>query len=47
MANQGATFSITDTKIYVPVVTLQAQDNTKLLEQLKSGFKRAINWNKY
>ena len=33
--------------IYVPVVTLSIQDNAKLLEQLKSGFKRTINWNKY
>ena len=47
LANQGATFSITDTKLYVPVVTLPTQDNVKLLEQLKSGFTRTINWNKY
>ena len=47
VANQGATFSITDTKLYVPVVTLSTQENAKLLEQLKSGFKRTINWNKY
>ena len=40
-------FAITDTKLYVPVVTLSTQDNTKLLQQLKSGFKRTINWNKY
>ena len=40
-------FKITDTKLYVPVVTLSTQDNTKLLQQLKSGFKRTINWNKY
>ena len=39
LANPGATFSITDTKLYVPVVTLSTQDNEKLLEQLKSGFK--------
>ena len=39
--------AITDTKLYVPVVTLSTQDNAKLLEQLKSGFKRTINWNKY
>ena len=45
--NQGATFSITDTKLYVPVVTLQTEHNAKLLQQLKSGFKRTINWNKY
>ena len=40
-------FPITETKLYVPVVTLSTQDNAKLLEQLKSGFKRTINWNKY
>ena len=45
--NQGTTFSITDTKLYVPVVTLSTQDNAKLFEQLKPGFKRTINWNKY
>ena len=38
---------ITETKLYVPVVTLPTQDNAKLLQQLKSGFKRIINWNKY
>ena len=41
--NQGATFSITDTELYVPVVTLSTQDNAKLLQQLKSGFKKTIN----
>ena len=46
-ADQGTTFSITDTKLYVPVVTLSTQDNAKLLKHLKSGFKRTINWNKY
>ena len=40
-------FAITDTKLYVAVVTLSTQDNAKLLQQLKSGFKRTINWNKY
>ena len=39
--------SITDTKLYVPIVTLSTQDNTKLLQQVKSGFKRTINWNNY
>ena len=47
IANQNATFEITDTKLYVPVVTLSTQDNSKLLQQLKSGFKRIISWNKY
>ena len=41
------TYAITETKLYVPVVTLSTQDNTKLLQQLKSGFKRTISWNKY
>ena len=47
VANQNATFEITDTKLYVPVVTLSTQDNSKLLQQLKSGFKRVIGSNKY
>ena len=40
-------FKITDAKLYVAVVTLLTQDNAKLLQQLKSGFKRTINWKKY
>ena len=43
----AGTFEITDTKLYVPVVTFATQDNAKLLQQLKSGFKRIVNWNKY
>ena len=43
----AGTFEITDTKLYVPVVTLSPPDNSKLLQQLKSGFKRVISWNKY
>ena len=46
-ANQNAAFEISDTKLYVPVVTLSIQDNSKLLQQLKSGFKRVTGWNKY
>ena len=45
--SQEPTFTITDTKLYVPVVTFSIQDNTKLLQQVKSGFDRTINWNKY
>ena len=45
--NQAAIFEITDTKLYVPVVTLSTQENNKFFQQLKSGFKRVINWNKY
>ena len=40
-------FAITETKLYVSVVTLSTDDNAKLLQQLKSNFKRKINWNKY
>ena len=46
VANQVATFTITETNFYVPVVTLSTQDNAKLLPQLKSGSKRTISWNK-
>ena len=44
--NQKPTFTIIDTKLYVPIVTSSTQDNAKLLEQLKSCFKRTTNWNK-
>ena len=47
IANQVAAFEITNTKLYVAVVSLSTQENAKLLQQLKSGFKRVINWNKY
>ena len=40
-------FEITETKLYVSVVTLSTQDNAKLLQQLKSGFKKTISRNKY
>ena len=43
----NATFQITDTKSYVPVVTLSTKDYNNFLEQLKSGFKRTSKWNKY
>ena len=39
-----AKFEITDCKLYVPVVTLSAENDNKLLEQLKSGFGRPIKW---
>ena len=46
-APTGATLSITDCKLYVPVVTLSKDDDFKLLTNLKSGSKREIIWNKY
>ena len=42
-----ATFKITDAKLYVPIVTLSAEDNVKLSKLLGEGFKRSIYWNKY
>ena len=44
IANQIPTFTITETNLYVSVVTLSTQDNAKLLPQLKPGFKRTISW---
>ena len=44
-SNGAGTFAITVTKL--AVVTLSTQENTKFLQQLKSGFTRVINWNKY
>ena len=43
----AATFTITDTKLYFPLVTLSTQNNIKLLQQFKSRFKRTMNWNEY
>ena len=42
VAPSGAKFKTTDTKLYVPVVSLSKENDTKILEQLKSGFKRTI-----
>ena len=43
----NATLKITDTKLYVPVVTLSTDNDKRLLEKLRTGFKRIIKWNKY
>ena len=44
----GATiFQITDTKLYVPIVTLSTKDNVNLTKQLNKGFKRSVHWNEY
>ena len=42
-----ATFKITDAKLYVPIVTLSIEDNSKLSKLLNKGFKRPIYWNEY
>ena len=46
-AGTAATFAITDTKLYVTIITLKSEDNTKLSKLLSEGFKRSIYWNKY
>ena len=43
----NATFKITDTNLYIPVVTLSTDNDNKRLEQLKTGFEKNIKWNKY
>ena len=46
-AGTAATFTITDAKRHVPIITLKTEDNTKLSKLLSKGFKRSIYWNKY
>ena len=43
----AATFQITSTKLYVPIVTLSTKDNVNLIKQLNKGFKRPVYWNEY
>ena len=38
---------MTDTKLYIPIVTLKTEDNTKLSKLLCEGFKGPIYWNEY
>ena len=49
LSNQGgdAVFSINDTKMYVPVVTLSKEDNKDFIEQQNKSFQRSIYWNEY
>ena len=44
---ENAVFKITDIKLYVPVVSLSKENEIQLLEQLKTGLKRTVKWNKY
>ena len=46
-APANATFQITNTKLYIPVITLSTENDKRLLEQLRTEFKRTIKWNKY
>ena len=49
LSNSGTsvTFKITDANLYVPIVTLKTEDNTKLSKLLSKGFIRPIYWNEY
>ena len=46
-AGTAATFAMSDTKLYVPVITLETEGNAKLSKLLSKWFKRAIYWNEY
>ena len=46
-AANTATFTITDAKLYVPIITLSTEDNCKLTKLLNEGFKKPIYWNEY
>ena len=47
LSNHTKSVTITDKKLYLSVITLWTQDNAKLLQQLRSPFKRTVNSNKY
>ena len=42
----ASTFTITDPKLYVPIVILSTEDNAKLSKLLSEGFKRSVHWSK-
>ena len=46
-AGNTAKFTITDTKVHVPIVTLINKDSKNLAKQLKNGFNRSFCWNSY
>ena len=41
------TFKITNTKLYIPIVTLSSKGNVKLVKLLEEGFKRPVYWNEH
>ena len=45
--NDNTTFKTTNTKFYVPIVTLSNKDNIKLVKLLEEGFKRPVYWDEY
>ena len=46
-APTGLEFQITDTRLYIPVVSWSKENDKNLLEQIISGIKRTVKWNKY
>ena len=46
-SNNSITFTIKDTKVYIPVVTLSARDNQNLSKFISNGFERSLYWNEY
>ena len=46
-AGNVVSFKITDTKFYVPIVTLSTRDNSNFTKQLNEGIKRTVHWNEY
>ena len=42
-----ALFEITNTKLYILIVTLSSKDNLKLVKLLEERFKRSVYWNEY
>ena len=45
--NQNSIFQITKGELYIPVVTLNTENNNKLIELLSKGFERTVVWNEY
>ena len=43
----NTTFKITNTKLYVPIVTLSSNENVKLVKLLDEGFKKPVYWTEY
>ena len=42
--NRETTFKVTNTKLYVLIVTLSTKDNVNLTKQLNEGFRRPVYW---
>ena len=45
--NQNSIFQITKCELYIPIVTLNTENNNKLSELLSKGFERTVVWNEY